>query len=115
MDEEAPMNRRLQSSECGSRDKRYWYLVALISLAKAGCRCNSGHPRITLQPGTPGLDGVTVVDEWDFTGVPNEEFIRPILLSMVLPVRQTPHLDFVVTMLLFDFGIHRSEAGDSFC
>jgi len=33
-----------------------------------------------------GLNGVTVVEEWDSTGVPKEEYTRPIEVSMVLPV-----------------------------
>ena len=65
--------------------------VAPISYAQVACRLLKTdtlelHAKIILL----GLDGVTVVDEWDSAGVPKEEFTRAIEVSMVLPVR-SPH------------------------
>lgn len=45
---------------------------------------------------TLGLDGVTVVDAWDSSGIPEAEFSQPIEVSMALPVSLT-------------FELHRSR------
>lgn len=39
-----------------------------------------------------GLEGVTVVDAWNSTGMPEETFTQPIEVSMALPVSLTCEL-----------------------
>lgn len=45
---------------------------------------------------TLGLEGVTVVDAWDSTGMPQETFAQPVEVSMVLPVSLTCELAVVL-------------------